>query len=1157
MTKRITTFLLLFFITASLLAQKSQKIKLPLSQNSAKNQNIEEVVFTSERIIIREQIKDIELIEKETKEGTFLQFFSEGMIKTFNQGKPDLPVFSKLFEIPLNKKAVIKIISFEEQIIELKDYNLKKEIYPAQPSVAKSEDPNDLPFYKSKDIYSKNEFFKNELISFEDRGYLRNKHLAYIEISPFEYNPVTNTVKVINNLEIEIVFEDDANAKIINTKNLNSPYFKEITKNTINKLEYPDALISGPVKYVIVSDRMFEATLQPFIEWKTMKGFNVIVAYTDVIGTTNTPIKAYLKDLYDNPSDGVSPSFVLLVGDVNQVPTFNGTSDSHYTDLYYCEYNGDDLPEVFYGRFSAESIAELQPQIDKTLEVEKYEMPDPSYLENVVLVAGVDGTYASKWGNGAINYANTYYTNATNNINSYFYLFGDASGVMSSNSSGASASIRNYISEGISFGNYSAHCSSSGWSEPSFSKSHIDALTNEHMYPLLIGNCCQSNTFSDNDCFGEKILMAENKGAVGYIGGSNLTYWDEDYWWAVGASTIVVNPVYDSEKLGAYDRAFHLNGESKEDWYLTQGQMNVAGNLAVEASSSPRKTYYWEIYHLMGDPSLTPYVSIPDAMISSYNSEIIIGSSTFQVTTEEDAYVALSKDGILFDAKLADASGIVELTFEALSEVGNLDIVITKQNRQPVIDQIEIIPSSTPYVVLKEYTINDAAENNNAEADFGESLYLNITLNNVSDTYDAYEVETELVIDDVNVELIDSIESFGNINATQDVLVNSAYNIQLTNKIEDQQLLNFEVQIAGKDVSAVEYDWTSNLNLLVNAPVLKIGELQIDDSNFNNDGVIDPGETVLLKLSISNEGHAAISQVTGVLESITGSSLVTVTDNTTDPLSLDVGESKIIEFEIEVDDSEVIGTEIEIEFNLEDIYDGFYSVSAIKEQTIGQIPVYLISDEGVNTIPTLKAYFYDSGAEDSNYSNDEDYTITFVPDSKYGKLKANFISFSIEAHSSCDYDKLRIYDGMSSSDDLIGEYCGATSPGLVEATNSDGALTFVYSSDYSDTESGWKAEIYGEEEEENPTGIIKPEIIEAKVYPNPSSGIFNIEIPEMENQQIIIKLYNLMGSVVYANVITGRENTHQIDISDKPTGIYLLFVESDNSIILIKNIIVK
>ena len=47
-------------------------------------------------------------------------------------------------------------------------------------------------------------------------------------------------------------------------------------------------------------------------------------------------------------------------------------------------------------------------------------------------------------------------------------------------------------------------------------------------------------------------LRADNKGAVGYIGGSNNTYWDEDYWWGVGNGTTppTSNPTYAQTGLG-------------------------------------------------------------------------------------------------------------------------------------------------------------------------------------------------------------------------------------------------------------------------------------------------------------------------------------------------------------------------------------------------------------------------------------------------------------------------------------------------------------------------------------------------------------------------------------------------------------------------------
>ena len=41
-------------------------------------------------------------------------------------------------------------------------------------------------------------------------------------------------------------------------------------------------------------------------------------------------------------------------------------------------------------------------------------MPDPSFLGDVIMISGVDASYAPTYGNGQINYGNTYYFN-------YFY----------------------------------------------------------------------------------------------------------------------------------------------------------------------------------------------------------------------------------------------------------------------------------------------------------------------------------------------------------------------------------------------------------------------------------------------------------------------------------------------------------------------------------------------------------------------------------------------------------------------------------------------------------------------------------------------------------------------------------------------------------------
>ena len=104
------------------------------------------------------------------------------------------------------------------------------------------------------------------------------------------------------------------------------------------------------------------------------------------------------------------------------------------------------FPEILR-TFSASSVNQLIPQIEKTLEYEQYTIPDPSYLNEVLMVAGVDQSMAATYGNGQINYGTDYYFNSDH-------------GLISHPESGTSSSEQQIIdnSKGVN-GNYTAHCS--------------------------------------------------------------------------------------------------------------------------------------------------------------------------------------------------------------------------------------------------------------------------------------------------------------------------------------------------------------------------------------------------------------------------------------------------------------------------------------------------------------------------------------------------------------------------------------------------------------------------------------------------------------------------------------------------------------------------
>ena len=106
-------------------------------------------------------------------------------------------------------------------------------------------------------------------------------------------------------------------------------------------------------------------------------------------------------------------------------------------------------------------------------------------------------------------------------------------------------------------------------------------------------------------------------------------------------------------------------------------------------------------------------------------------------------------------------------------------------------------------------------------------------------------------------------------------------------------------------------------------------------------------------------------------------------------------------------------------------------------------------------ITTCSGTFYDPGGPDGSYQSSQDFTQTIVPATPGRCLKVSFTSFSLESHSSCNYDYLMIYDGPSTSSPLIGVYCGSSSPGVITSTS--GALTFKFHSDGSVNYSGWSA----------------------------------------------------------------------------------------------------
>ncbi len=807
----MSRFIRLSIITAMLVSGMVMAAVLPVSGQSS-----ECSFLRSSDTVLETQVSigDLQTASIINDEGTFTRIMLPGFHRSLTPGSPELPEIHRLIEIPLGADPRVEITSASVQEYSLADFNIDSPIFPAQPSLLKSTDPETVQFEWNQELYDLDRFQGHELVSVEEKGIMRSVRIANLIIRPVDYNPVTGILQIVTDIEFDIVFD---NADIAATAQLKEDYYSPVFEPVFETLAYYDRpqnrddLVNDPITMVIVANSMFEGQLDEFIDWKTEKGYTVVTGYTDEIGSSTSAIKNFIQDLYDNPVNGAPPSFVLFVGDVAQMPTWNGNTGGHVTDLDYVEYTNDYMPEIYHGRFSAANADQLQAQLDKTLEYDQFLMPDPSYLGEVVMVAGMDSYHGDTWANGQINYGTTYYFNEEHGITSYTYLY-PQSGSNSQN-------IINDISEGVGYANYTAHCSSNGWADPSFTVSDINTLQNDHEYPLGVGNCCSSNEFDSGTCFGEAFLRAEEKGGIGYIGGSNSTYWDEDYWWGVGSGNVVTYPTYEATGLGAYDGMFHDHGESEDDWYITNYAIIMAGNLAV-VEGGGNSNYYWEIYHLMGDPSLSTYLGVPSENTVSHLPFLQIGVDSFTINADPYSYAGLSMDGMLYGAGQVGASGVLELAIDPILTGGTATIVVTRQNREPYIGTVEVGSADGPYVIVDDcLVVGDT--NNNGDIDYGETIYMLVQAENVG-VETATNVIGTVTSDDPYITMIDGTVTFdaiepGGVEASLDVI-----EFSISQETPDGHSASFDVHFAGDSG-----EWDHYFTISINAYCV-LGDMNAD-----------------------------------------------------------------------------------------------------------------------------------------------------------------------------------------------------------------------------------------------------------------------------------------------------------------------------------------
>jgi len=844
----------------------------------------------------------------ETPQGDVLTINLEETSPILKAEAPDLPKLTASLLIPDLAEMEIKVLS--KSFTDFEDYG----IAPSKGNFTRDIDPSTVPYVYGK-TYQENQFFPGALCDLRTPHIIRDHRGQTIIFYPFQYNPVTKTLRVYHEMIIEIQQKSNSGINpLIKTQKLEKvdEQFSKIYSNhflNYNITDYTPVEEEGNM--LVISYGSFMTDMQPFVDWKNTIGIPTEMVDVSTIGTTSSVIKTYIANYYN--TNGLT--YVLLVGDAAQVPTNTSGEDSDNEYSYIV--GSDHYPDIFIGRFSAENTAHVQTQVQRTIDYEQNPTTGYDwYTKNI-------GISSSEGPGDDDEYDYAHIRNMQTDLEAYTYthsyeLFDGSQGGNDAAGNPTTTMVGNDINSGASLILYTGHGSTTSWSSSGFSSTNVNALTNNDKLPFIWSVACVNGNFAGTTCFAEAWLRATNNNEPSG---------------AVATMMSTINQSW-SPPMEGQDEMVDLLVESYSgNIKRTFGGISMNGCMKMNDTYGAGGDAMTDTWTCFGDPSVVVRTAVPQTMTVSHNPVILLGSNQFTVNCNvEGALVCLTINNQIIGKEYVSGGNAV-VTFDPLTSIETVTIAVTAYNYIPYLGSADVVPASGPYISLSNFTINDASGNNNGEADFDESVLLNVSLENAGSAT-ANNVTAVLSSSDPYVQITNNSNVWGTINDGATITVNDAFALTVADDIPDQYSVNFNLEITGE----TDDIWTSSFSIIVNAPVIETGNLTIDDSGSgDNDGILDPGETANILIEVSNSGHSQSTVSTAVLSCL--SSDITIISGTSELGVLAVGATASAMFTISADENTPIGTSIDLSL---DVTSGNYPADETYTITVGQIPVVII-----------------------------------------------------------------------------------------------------------------------------------------------------------------------------------------------------------------------
>lgn len=635
------------------------------------------------------------------------------------EGAPDLPSLSKFIALPQGASvncSFTVVNSYSEPGLKI----------PPAPKVIKLDEPAQ-ELKKDPVVFNTNEFYPAQPVTVSEVRKIRGVDVAVLAVTPFQYNPVTEELQVLREINIRIEFTGGNGH--FGTDRLRSRWFDPILKEEIlnfgslpvmdyNRSFIPATKETGAEYLVICPDLpVFQQWADSIRQFRTTQGILTKVAtIAEIGGNTAQLIEEYINNAY-NTWD-IPPVGVLCLGDHG---TSGGTVAAPIWNSYcvsdnvYADVDGDELPDIVVSRICAENATQLEAMVKKFIHYEKNPPVSQDFYDHPITSCQfVTGGWGQILTESVAGYYEVIPGKSTNRLNvatlplplewstapntqalvDYFGPNGlgyipATPGEVNCTWDAATQDVIDGINNGAFMLLHKGVSSELGWGQPSFTTGDVNGLTNTDPVFVWSVDGLTGKFNSASECFAEKIhrysYNGNPSGALGVVAASEVTY-------------SFITDVY---AWGAFDYLFpnYLPdfNSTPESIGVLPAFANIAAKYYLEYSAWPynpaNKDAIYNLFHCFGDAFSTVYTEMPLMLDVSHQPWLLQGATTFDVSANEGSLIALSVDGELIG--VAEGTGSpVAIQILPQTAPSQMLVTVTKQNHYRYEGLIDVVNST-------------------------------------------------------------------------------------------------------------------------------------------------------------------------------------------------------------------------------------------------------------------------------------------------------------------------------------------------------------------------------------------------------------------------------------------------------------------------------